>query len=110
MAMLVTATVVVGCGRTERTVDPATRPTINALSTAVERFREDCGRLPKGFDELIAAPSEPKWKGPYLQGEVPFSIRDHWDEEIRYANRGDGYEIRSAGPDRTFDTLDDVTN
>jgi len=36
-------------------------------------------------------------------------ITDYWETQLRYEPSGDGYVIRSAGADKTFDTPDDMT-
>ena len=80
--------------------------TIGRMSMAVVRFREDVGVYPERLDDLVAAPSgSAGWKGPYLEGGLP---DDPWGTAYRYGKHRDEYLIVSAGPDRAFDTSDDV--
>jgi hypothetical protein len=110
VVVIMVAMVVTGCGKSETTRDPAIRFTIKNIATGVDVFNVDCGRLPKNLGELIVRPSDTDWNGPYLNVQSVSDLVDDWGTAIRYAVTGDGYEIRSAGPDRTFDTLDDITN
>lgn len=34
--------------------------------------------------------------------------KDYWQQDLRYEPTGDGFVIRSAGPDKQFDTSDDI--
>jgi hypothetical protein len=75
-------------------------PTIQTTSSIVEseriivEYRDEHGAFPDG-----------------IQGNR--MIRDHtdgWETPLRYeCISDDAFEIRSAGPDRTFDTSDDIT-
>lgn len=86
----------------------ATRAQIAKLEMNIEAFRLDCGRLPDKLDELFGVEREPNCVKypPRRSGVVdPFGTRfDYWraDDGIRF-------ELRSAGPDRKHDTLDDFT-
>ena len=75
------------------------------FSFALDLFRRRTGALPARLDELVA--EDPHSKEPYLD-RVP---NDPWGTPYRYvvrdARRG-RFEVRSAGPDRAFDTDDDV--
>ena len=73
-----------------------TRKTQDAMAEArdvVERYRADEERLPEGIEgNKLVVPME-----------------DSWGEALRYERRGDGYLIRSAGPDGVFESPDDLT-
>ena len=63
---------------------------------AIEKFRSDHQQLPGAItgNKLLIA------------GE----LNDAWGESLRYDPlEGGNYLVRSAGPDRTFDTTDDLT-
>jgi hypothetical protein len=78
---------------------------------AVEAFKADCGAPPtqaQGFNAFIMNPGVAKWRGPYVC-PPPF-LRDPWGTEYRYTVTTNGFELRSAGPDKAFGTADDLTN
>jgi hypothetical protein len=68
---------------------------------AVEQFAIDQGRCPSTHDELVAAR--------YLDR---VNVRDPWGTDVAFLcaiSAGDTVvTVRAAGPDRTFDTADDV--
>ena len=81
---------------------------IFALHTALERFLHDTGRFPtpeEGLRALVIDPGIPGWQGNYVNLIKP----DPWRTPYRYTLSPDGPEIRSAGPDRTFGTPQDIT-
>jgi general secretion pathway protein G len=88
-------------GRAEQT---AARAQLDALDKALQNYRIDVGRFPstaQGLKALLVAPAgEPRWRGPYLQAEVP---PDPWGEAYRYtspASNGRDFELLSLGRDR----------
>ncbi|HMC14000.1 MAG TPA: type II secretion system protein GspG, partial [Albitalea sp.] len=56
----------------------------------------------QGLKSLVVQPSdESRWRGPYLQGEVPL---DPWGTAYQYrapGPNGKDYELMSYGKDRT---------
>lgn len=82
------------------------------LCEALEIFARDCGRYPstkQGLYVLLENQDIPNWHGPYLmvgRGTTPF--RDQWGQELLYRNEGARIHVISAGPDREFDTADDI--
>ena len=50
--------------------------------------------------------------GDLIQGKYthPHSLVDPWGTSIAYWCHGEDVEIRSAGPDKLFNTADDITN
>jgi general secretion pathway protein G len=88
---------------------------IKNLETPLTKYRIDMGSYPsstEGLNALIDAPSgrQHLWKGPYADA-IP---QDPWKTEFKYVFPGEenprGYDIRSAGPDRQFNTADDIGN
>jgi hypothetical protein len=79
-----------------------TEAELNAVSEAVERYREETGSIPQAgsFRELVdqLAPA-------YLTYVIR---RDSWDKEFRYEISDKDYSLISAGPDGRFLTADDV--
>jgi general secretion pathway protein G len=77
---------------------------IETFENAIEQFRLDVGRLPTQEEGLqsvrIRPPSldESKWKGPYLQKELPL---DPWGNPYVYRMPGQhgDYDILSYGRD-----------
>lgn len=39
---------------------------------------------------------------------ITVRYQDAWENDLRFDERSDGFAVRSAGPDRTFDTPDDL--
>jgi len=77
---------------------------LDALDKAVQAYRMDTGRYPstgQGLKALVEVPTdEPRWRGPYLQGQVP---NDPWGMPYQYrspASNGREYELLSWGKDR----------
>ncbi|MFU8780314.1 MAG: type II secretion system protein GspG [Kiritimatiellia bacterium] len=90
-------------------VDPIARAfrEIQALTTALERFHADTGRFPtaaEGLRALVHDPGTPGWSGHYVNLIQP----DPWKTPYRYSLTATGPEVRSAGPDRTFETDADI--
>jgi general secretion pathway protein G len=77
---------------------------IETFENAIEQFRLDAGRLPtqeEGLQSLRLRPpslDESKWKGPYLQKEIP---ADPWGNAYVYRMPGQhgDYDILSYGRD-----------
>jgi len=94
----------------------STKTQIRMLEQAVGQYRLDVGSYPTGDQGLeglrIQPPDAPagKWRGPYLQSEVP---NDPWGnpyvyEEIQDQLGEPSFRIMSLGPDRANGTADDV--
>jgi general secretion pathway protein G len=88
-------------GRSEAT---AAKGQIDAFSKAVQAYRIDMGRLPaptEGLQALVVKPgNEPRWRGPYINGEIP---NDPWGMPYQYrapGEQGRDYQIVSFGRDR----------
>lgn len=81
------------------------RMQLRNVAQAVDVSRQRNRRLPASLDELTQ--EDPNTKEPYLD-KVP---NDPWGVPYRYvvidARRG-RYTLRSAGPDGTFETDDDI--
>lgn len=91
----------------------------DSLKTPLVRYRIDVGDYPstaEGLAALITAPhgAVGGWRGPYLDvsgGKLPV---DPWGQPYVYRypatkNPG-GFDVYSAGPDKTADTADDIGN
>lgn len=81
---------------------------IQQLGSAVDLFKLTCAVYPtkeQGLEALVKDPGVKGWKGPYIN-KIP---KDPWGTAYRYATPKDpGFRIDSAGPDKKFDTDDDV--
>ena len=84
-----------------------TRQTIAQVSTGIDMFEVDCGRLPSNLQELVTSPVEDGWNGPYLTDDV--QMLDVWGRKMHYALDGKSYRITSAGPDGVFGSEDDIS-
>lgn len=87
------------------------------LVRALSKYHFELGTYPtteQGLNALLERPSgldNPEaWKGPYLDNED--CLTDPWGTELKYVFPGkthEGkYDIWSAGPDKQFDTQDDI--
>ena len=89
-----------------------TEATISEVCKAIEMFEIDMGYIPtsgEGLKVLVENPSGGNWHGPYIKGNCP--PLDAWGTPLRYAapaNRS-SYTVISAGPDKRFETKDDIT-
>lgn len=98
-------------GQISRSEITAARAQLDALDKALQSYRIDNGRFPstsQGLRALVARPAdEPRWRGPYLQGDVP---PDPWGSPYQYrtpGNAGRDYELSSFGRDRAPGGSDD---
>lgn len=91
-------------GQVSRSEVTTARAQMDALDKALQSYRIDTGRFPnssQGLKALVTQPAdEPRWHGPYLQGEVPL---DPWGSAYQYrapGNNGKDFELTSFGKDR----------
>jgi general secretion pathway protein G len=88
---------------------------VHSVQEAAKQYAVDHdGDYPGSIDLLTSSPgSDPKWKGPYLEGgKIP---RDPWGNPIQYTfpgskNGAEDPDIWSMGPDKQSGTPDDVGN
>lgn len=93
-------------GQLQRSESATARAQLDALDKALQAFRVDMGRYPsdaEGLRALVTAPaaSDSRWKGPYLNNELPL---DPWGSPYAYRARGTGvkdYDLFSLGRDRS---------
>lgn len=95
-------------GRTKTASISATRASIQAIQTAIDTYEVDNGMYPASLQNLLTKGSENNWNGPYLKDGRP--PKDAWGADFAYSQKGDGYELRSAGPDGQQGSADDLTN
>ena len=112
LIMVITGALLVGRAKTPplKRRSPATTAAreMRALHIATDHFYVDCGRYPtqeEGLKALVLDPDAPGWKGPY----VNLIKSDPWKQRYAYTISNLTFNIRSAGPDGTFNTPDDVT-
>jgi general secretion pathway protein G len=91
-------------GQVSRSEVTTARAQLDAIDKALQAYRLDTGRFPgaaQGLKALSVQPTdEPRWRGPYLQGEVP---TDPWGTAYVYRNPGSPgreYDLLSLGKDR----------
>jgi general secretion pathway protein G len=87
----------------------ATQTMITSIKMGLEMHKVDCGAFPTvdaGLKSLVTDAGAPGWKGPYLK-HLP---TDAWGQVFRYSLTNGKVQIRSAGPDMKFDTVDDITD
>lgn len=92
-------------GQVSRSETAAARAQLDAFDKALQAYRLDTGRFPTsshGLRALVVQPSdEPRWHGPYLQGEIPL---DPWGSAYQYRSPGAAardYDLSSYGRDRS---------
>ena len=92
-------------GQVSKSEVTAARAQLDALDKAIQAYRMDTGKFPapaQGFKVLVTQPGEePRWRGPYMQGEVP---PDPWGSPYQYrlpGTNGRDYDLYSLGRDRT---------
>jgi general secretion pathway protein G len=93
-------------GQVSKSEVTAARAQLDALDKAVQAYRLDTGKFPsasQGLRALVTAPSdEPRWRGPYLQGDVPL---DPWGSAYQYrlpGSNGRDFDLYSLGRDRAL--------
>jgi general secretion pathway protein G len=77
------------------------------LRTALDLFRQDCGRFPSTRESLVALlrhPGAKGWDGPYIRTLFP----DPWKHAYRYTMVRGAMRLTSDGPDGIPDTVDDL--
>ena len=91
-------------GQVSKSEVTAARAQLDALDKALQSYRIDSGRFPtasQGLAALVTQPTgETRWRGPYLQGEVPL---DPWGTAYQYrlpGSNGRDFELLSHGRDR----------
>ena len=76
------------------------RVQIEAISTGVDLYRLELGKLPPDLEALVSRPSgEDRWNGPYLRkASVP---KDPWGNDYHYRSPGENgdYDLYSLGRD-----------
>jgi general secretion pathway protein G len=87
-------------GRSEVT---AAKAQLDAFDKALQAYRIDTGRFPttaQGLQALLVAPGdEPRWRGPYLKGQIPL---DPWGRPFQYRSPGSpgkDFDLQSLGKD-----------
>ncbi len=102
-------------GRQKAANIDATKVSIEGLRQAIELYSVDHdGRTPttsEGLGVLLrSVKKDPQWRGPYLDKEPV----DAWGEPFHYRCPGsrnkDGFDLLSAGPDKSVGTEDDIGN
>jgi general secretion pathway protein G len=91
-------------GQISKSETTTARAQLDAIDKALQSYRIDTGRFPstaQGLKALAAQPAdEARWRGPYLQGDVPL---DPWGMAYQYrapGPNGKDYELLSYGKDR----------
>lgn len=107
-----------GGGGTGGATGTAATASAGGLSTAINMFYLDTGRLPKtseGLNVLIQQPPGVRnWKGPYVtRNSWRDTFMDPWGNQYRYINTtrpgaAPSFSIRSNGPDGVANTADDL--
>ncbi|MDD5519613.1 MAG: hypothetical protein PHI84_02230 [Kiritimatiellae bacterium] len=83
---------------------PKTRTAFRTAHAAIVVYRHEYGIYPKSFQDMTRDKN---------QKHITFlndlsDLQDAWGQCIRYTTNSRGFELRSSGRDKTFDTLDDI--
>ena len=81
----------------------ATRTSISAIKSAADMYEIRTGKYPDSVEAL----TQPIGDRPALLEKKP---QDAWGNDFQLRRKDKGIEIRSAGPDGSFNTQDDITN
>jgi general secretion pathway protein G len=91
-------------GQVSKSEVTAARAQLDALDKAIQAYRIDMGAFPnqqQGLRSLTMRPADSaRWRGPYLQAEVP---PDPWGTPYVYrqpGSAGKDYDLVSLGADR----------
>jgi general secretion pathway protein G len=89
------------------------RTEIGLLESACTAYYSSVNAFPQTLRELQVMPQgmdASTWGGPYI--DVKKDLRDPWQTDYRYSidETGLTVTIASAGPDRSFNTADDISN
>lgn len=104
LGILATVVVVNFSGKGETAKINATRASIANVATAVSMYEVSLGKFPSSLKDLTV--DVESFNAPL--SDVPV---DSWGTEFQYKTLGRGkFEIRSAGPDASFGTEDDLVN
>ena len=93
-------------GRVGQSQVAAARAGVGAVSTAIDLYETDNGKLPESLQNLITKGNEPNWNGPYIRKAE--GLKDPWGVEYQFTKQGNVYTVASAGPDGSFGSADDV--
>ena len=103
LGMLAAVAVVKTQGMTGEAAVAATRQSIAAIKTAADMYEIRTGKYP----DSISALTQPIGDRPALLEKKP---QDAWGNDFQLRRKDKGIEIRSAGPDGSFNTQDDITD
>lgn len=91
-------------GQVSKSETTAAVAQLDAIDKALQAYRFDTGRYPttaQGLAALVTQPAdEARWRGPYLQGELP---ADPWGGAYQYrmpGRPGKDFDLLSLGADR----------
>ena len=87
----------VGCSDVRGKFDhtSAEKTHLRSLALGISMFRASTGHYPDSIEDTRSYDGD-------------FCLTDQWGTPIIYSVRGEEYHVRSAGPDRTFETDDDL--
>lgn len=85
----------------ERAREKTVKTQLSMIEQALELYKMEQGRYPTTDEGVLSLV-----KGGYLKGkEAP---KDPWGSEYYYVSDGNSFTLKSAGPDRTIGTQDDI--
>jgi len=79
-------------GTSDKARRTATESLIGQLSTSINSYYLDVGKMPANLNALSADPGARGWRGPYVTKLKP----DAWGDAFTYSVSGSKFEIRST--------------
>ncbi len=101
LGLLLAVAAVNFAGAAERSKIKVTRSKLQVIKSQIVSYQIANSVFPETMDVLVQAK--------YLEGD---KLKDAWNSDFYYKIRPearDGYELISAGPDRAFETEDDLS-
>lgn len=115
MAIMVGVAVPVASKAIDREARKQTEAEMRGMHEAVRQYFLDTGNLPANALALMQNDGRAGWSGPYITGGIQQAgagatdfDEDGWGVAYNLTILGDTWTLRSAGPDRTMNSTDDV--
>lgn len=75
-----------------------TRMKMNEISTKIDEFQSECGKIPTSLNFLVQDDSSCRnWTG---NPKLKHLLKDAWSSEFEFETAGKGYNLKSLGADK----------
>jgi hypothetical protein len=82
--------------------NPVANIQLKTFAKGLEFYKTVYGNYPNDFESFVRDNFESEAEGKDI-------TKDAWGQSYKYVNKGNTYELSSAGPDGTFGTDDDIS-